>query len=99
MYGKTLNDKLMSTTVYLPLPDWDKREHSFHLYSESTNMVVDPEKFTDEFGYVHRLMNTIVGTEIAFTCCTAVFFLIFVVSLAMYCCKYRKQKNEAAVYH
>ena len=62
-------------------------------------MIVDPEKYTDEFGYVHRLKKLIVNSEIAFTCCSGVCLLIFIVSLSMYCCKYRKQKDEAAVYH
>lgn len=100
VYAAQLNGRLLSTPVYLPLPDWDKRDHQFPLYSEQTTLEVDPAQYTNQFGYVHNLKHTIMVTEIAFTSAFAISALVFVISLALYCCKYRNQKDEsAAVYH
>lgn len=62
-------------------------------------MEIDPAQYTNEFGYVHDLKMLIVHTEIWFTSFMGVFALVFFASLAIYCCKYRNQKDEAAVYH
>jgi len=57
------------------------------LYDVKESLIVDPTKFNDDFGFIQSGNHSRHGILISFIVLCSVFFLLGVISTAVYCCK------------